>query len=69
MFDRLFVGAAGAAMGAMDGERVRAQRKSVLDFVEGELDDLGKTVGKNDRLKIDAHLNSAATSSGACRSR
>jgi hypothetical protein len=62
MFDRLFTGGAapmGTAGTDMDAERLRAKRKSVLDFVMGELDDLQKgTVGKQDRLKIDSHLDS-----------
>ncbi len=60
MFDRLF--AAGAATpGAPDlnADKLRAKKKSVLDFVMGELGDLQtQVVGKQDRVKIDSHLES-----------
>ena len=67
MFDRLFAAGAGAegaagggaSMPDLNAERLRVKRKSVLDFVMGELDDLQKNVvGKQDRVKIDSHLDS-----------
>jgi hypothetical protein len=59
MFDRLF--AAGLSTGGADpnADKLRAKKKSILDFVVGELGDLQTSVlGKDDRLKIDAHLDS-----------
>src|SRR4029453_10619410 len=37
------------------GERLRAERKSILDYVSEELVDVRRRVGKNDQRKIDAH--------------
>jgi hypothetical protein len=60
MFTRLFAG--GVTMPGGDPaefERVRARRKSVLDFVMGEAEDLGKqVVGRDDRVKIESHMQS-----------
>jgi hypothetical protein len=61
MFDRLFAGGAGATGGSSeaDAEQLRLKRKSVLDFVTAELGDLQRTVvGRDDRTKIDSHLES-----------
>jgi Protein of unknown function (DUF1552) len=60
MFDRLFAGGGPSAPGGeLEAERLRGKRKSVLDFVKGELDDLQKNVvGKQDRVKIESHLDS-----------
>jgi hypothetical protein len=61
MFDRLFAGGMpGATPGGDAGaEKIRAKKKSILDFVAGELGDLQTTVvGRDDRSKIDSHLES-----------
>jgi Protein of unknown function (DUF1552) len=72
MFDRLFagVGAGGAGMQVTGGatmpggdpaagERLRARKQSVLDFVAEEVMDLRRNVvGKQDGLRIDSHLDS-----------
>ena len=61
-FDRVFAGVSaptpmpGAAPTAMD--RLRAQRRRVLDFVREELTAVRSRVGADDRLKLDAHLES-----------
>jgi hypothetical protein len=59
MFAKLFGNAvAGAGAGtAADFTRLRAQKKSVLDFVNSELDSLGsQVVGRDDRSKIQSHV-------------
>jgi hypothetical protein len=56
-FERLFVGPVGSAGSAMEAERLRARRKSVLDFVKEELADLDRVVGQPDRVKIESHLD------------
>ena len=58
LFDRLFSGgmAAAGAGNMADADRLRSERKSILDFVRDELTDLDGKVGKNDKLKIAAHL-------------
>jgi hypothetical protein len=61
MFDRLFSGGVATMAGApaVDAGKLRAQRTSILDFVGEELGDLQKTVvGKDDKAKIDSHLES-----------
>jgi hypothetical protein len=65
VFDRIFAGgrppaAAGPAGPAIDAraERLRAQRKSVLDFLGQELAAARAQVGVDDRARIDAHLES-----------
>jgi hypothetical protein len=58
MFDRLFGNGTGAPVSAdpAAADKIRARRKSILDFVGEELGDLkATTVGKDDRLKIDSH--------------
>jgi hypothetical protein len=55
LFSRLF---AGSAMPSMQLDTIRAQRKSVLDFVRRELDNFGKRLGSEDRDKISAHQES-----------
>ena len=60
MYSKLFgseVGMAGAGEDA-SFTKLRAQRKSLLDFVQRELASLqGQVVGKNDRGKIEHHLD------------
>ena len=70
MFDRLFAGIGaggvpapgGVTMPGGDaaaGERLRARKQSVLDFVAEEVMDLRRNVvGKQDGLRIDSHLES-----------
>ena len=55
LFDKLF---ASASMSAADLEKIRAKRKSVLDFVSGELTGFSQRMGSEDKAKIDAHLES-----------
>ena len=60
-FAKLFGGpvAQGPAGGDADFERIKARRKSVLDFVSEELTDLStRVLGKEDRRKIEAHTES-----------
>src|SRR4051794_15486209 len=60
MYAKLF-GADVAGAGAGDSAdflRLRAQKKSVLDFVNAELGSLqSQVVGKGDRTKIESHVN------------
>ncbi len=56
MFDRLFAGSASPMGNNADADRLRAERKSILDFVKDELADLESKVGKSDRLKLISHL-------------
>jgi hypothetical protein len=55
LFDKLF---ASASMNSADLEKIRAKRKSVLDFVSGELSGFSQRMGTEDKSKIDAHLES-----------
>ncbi len=64
MFDRIFGGgfkpsggmapASGAPDVAM--ERIRAEKKSILDFLKADLGDVRLKLGKDDGGKLDAHL-------------
>lgn len=71
LFDKLF---AGAAMPSEEVAKLRDRRKSVLDFVSKELAGFSQRMGKEDRAKIEAHLQSirelekqvSATGSKAC---
>lgn len=53
MFERLF-SAAGLDTGEI--ERLRAERRSVIDLVKTQLDSVGKRLGGEDRMKYQAHL-------------
>jgi Protein of unknown function (DUF1552) len=55
LFDKLF---ASASMPSADLEKIRTKRKSVLDFVGGELTNFSQRMGTEDKAKIDAHLES-----------
>ena len=55
LFDKLF---GSAAMPSEELERIRARRKSVLDFVGRELTDFKARMGSDDRAKIEAHFES-----------
>jgi hypothetical protein len=57
MFDRLFAGGIKTAAGDdAAAERIRAEKKSIIDYVTGELTDLQARLGREDGLKIAAHL-------------
>jgi hypothetical protein len=55
LFDKLF---ASTLMPSADLEKIRARRKSVLDFVSGELTGFSQRMGTDDKAKIDAHFES-----------
>jgi hypothetical protein len=63
MFDRIFgppwtapaIGGAPAGPNPMS-ERIRAEKQSIIDYVTGEITDVKFKVGKEDGMKIDAHL-------------
>jgi hypothetical protein len=52
LYARLF---AGRNLSAPDLARLRARKKSVLDFLNAELGAFGKRLGAEDRMKIEAH--------------
>jgi hypothetical protein len=57
LFDRVFAGVATGGVGdTMAMDKIRAERKSILDFVKDELADVQTKVGREDRAKIDNHL-------------
>jgi hypothetical protein len=64
MFDRIFGGGFTPPAGGMTPaagpnpavERTRLEKKSIIDYVAGEIDDVKLRVGKEDGVKIDAHL-------------
>ena len=60
MFSMLFTGRSGMMPGMGDPaiDKVRADRKSLLDFVGGSLEKFGKQLGTEDRLVVEGHLNS-----------
>jgi hypothetical protein len=53
MFDRLF---ADLDVDPAGMEKLKAERRSVIDLVKGDLTSLTSRYGGNDKLKIDAHL-------------
>jgi hypothetical protein len=57
MFDRVFAGVGTGGMGdTMAMDRLRAERRSLLDYVKQDISDVKLKVGRLDQLKIDAHL-------------
>jgi hypothetical protein len=54
VFDRLFTE---FTQSAEEVERIRAQRRSVIDVVKAQTDALEQQVGLADKLKIEAHLH------------
>jgi hypothetical protein len=65
MFDRLFTAAIPAALrppddatGAKTSEQLRADRKSVLDFVSRDIERLRARLGEHDRRRVEGHLDS-----------
>lgn len=61
-FDRLFAGTrppvGGGGGGEMGLDRLRIERKSVLDFVQLELASVRRSLGTDDRPRLDAHVES-----------
>jgi hypothetical protein len=62
MFDRIFgnftaPSAGGAAKPDPAMDRIRAEKQSIIDYVKGEIGDVKLKIGKEDSLKIDAHLD------------
>jgi Protein of unknown function (DUF1552) len=55
LFTKLF---ASATMPPADLEKIRAKRKSVLDFVSADLTGFSQRMGSDDKAKIDAHFES-----------
>jgi hypothetical protein len=57
LFQKIF---AGRTLGGADPafERIRAENKSLLDFTAQRVESFGRTLGAEDRMKIDAHLTS-----------
>jgi hypothetical protein len=54
LFDRLFGGVPAGA--GVSPDQIRAERRSVIDLVKSELADVQGRVGRDDRTKIEAHL-------------
>jgi uncharacterized protein DUF1552 len=54
MFDRLF---ADLGMDPQGIDRLKAERRSVIDLVKGDLDRLQSKYGGDDRIKVEAHLD------------
>lgn len=66
-FDRLFsdLAAPSGAPGPDDGvERRRARRRAVLDFAHGRFEALRPRLGREDRLRLDAHRESLSELQG-----
>ncbi len=61
VFDQLFAGLKPATPGMAPDpnmERLRMEKRSVLDALKGEFADLDTKVGREDRIKISSHLDS-----------
>ncbi len=58
MLDRLMLGSARSptGIGPADLDRLRARRKSAIDLVGAELRALSAKIGRDDRIKLDQHL-------------
>ena len=60
VYDRVFGNSAGGGAAAVMGEpgmdKLRAERKSILDFIKDELTDVTNRVAKSDRMKIESHI-------------
>jgi hypothetical protein len=54
LFDRLFGGAPPGS--GISPDQIRAERRSVIDLVKSEIAESNARVGRDDRQKIDAHL-------------
>ncbi len=61
-FKRLFASVAGAGTGSTGGtaaaDAIAARRKSILDFLRGDIAALSAQLGASERHKLDAHLTS-----------
>ena len=59
VYDRLFAGVGMGGVGdTMVMDRVRQEKRSVIDALKGEFADLETKVGREDKLKIGSHLES-----------
>ena len=58
LYKKLFGSATGSAMPDASLQRLRAERKSILDLVSHDLERFGVRAGTGARSKIDAHLTS-----------
>jgi hypothetical protein len=60
IYNMIFAGAGKGGNGMADpaADKVRAERKSLLDFVGGSLEKFGTQLGTEDRVVIEGHLNS-----------
>jgi hypothetical protein len=57
LFDRIFAGVGTGGVGdTMAMDKLRAERRSILDYVKQDITDVEVKVGKQDRGKIAAHL-------------
>jgi hypothetical protein len=54
LFDRLFGGAPPGS--GISPDQIRAERRSVIDLVKSEIGETSTRVGRDDRMKIEAHL-------------
>ncbi|GEM_PF-2020197 len=61
-YETTFAGAVGGDTGQL--QQLIAERKSVIDFVRGDLNRLHGTIGVEDRRKLEAHLEALATIEG-----
>jgi hypothetical protein len=61
MFDRIFANftapSSNPSMPNPMTERIRAEKQSIIDYVAGEIKDVQGKVGKDDGMKISAHLS------------
>jgi hypothetical protein len=55
VFMSAFMGRSGGAAAA-GFEKLRAERRSILDYLAKDIEGFGKRLGKEDRLKIESHL-------------
>ena len=59
VFDQLFAGVSMGGVGdTMNMDRLRAERRSILDALKGDFADLNTKVAREDKLKIGSHLES-----------
>jgi hypothetical protein len=63
VFDRVFgnqqAGGMATVMGEAGMDKLRAERKSILDFIKEELTDVNGKVAKSDKIKIESHIDGA----------
>jgi hypothetical protein len=59
MYDQLFAGVNMGGVGdTMNMDRLRAERRSILDALKGDFADLETKLGREDKLKVASHLDS-----------